>query len=119
MAEMISKVSDRIKSAANVTVKKTRSAANIAKYAVQIKSLNRDLKRMYEKLGVALYKQVKLDEDNDEMIASRITDIYEIQCEIDRLSEEIKKEKAELSRKEDEPVTAEFQVIDEEDMPIE
>ncbi len=119
MAEMISKATKKIKNAASITAKKTRSAANIAKNTVQMRSLNHDLKRMYQKLGMALYNQVKLDEENDEIIASRIAEIYDVKCEIEKLAEEIKKEKAELSKKKNEPIEAEFQVVDDGDMPTE
>jgi len=115
MAEIISKVSKKIKNAANVTVKKTKSAANIAKLTVQVKALESELKACFEKLGAALFRQVKLDEDNDELIASRIVEAQELQSEIDELKAQIKQEKAELKRKKEEAVEAEFAEVDAED----
>ena len=112
MAEIISKVSEKIRNAANATAKKTKSAANIAKLSLQIKMLNADLSACYEKLGEALYHQVKLDVDNDETIASRIVEAHEIKTEIDSLKEQLKKEKAELKKKKDEPIEAEFSEVD-------
>ena len=118
MAEIISKVSEKIKTAANITVKKTKSAANRAKYTVQVKSLNSELNKCYEKLGKALFRQVKLDEENDEIIAARIVEAQELQSEIDALKELIKNEKAEIARKKDAPVEAEFEEV-KEDAPTE
>ena len=112
MAEIISKVSEKIRNAANATAKKTKSAANIAKISLQIKMLNADLSACYEKLGEALYNQVKLDLDNDETIASRIVEAHEIKTEIDSLKEQLKAEKAELKKKKDEPIEAEFSEVD-------
>jgi hypothetical protein len=114
MAVIISKVSEKIKNAANVTAKKTKSAANIAKLTLQIKMLKADLSGCYEKLGEALYNQVKLDEDNDEVIAARIVEAHEIKTEIDSLNAELKKEKAELKKK-DAPIEAEFTEVAEAD----
>ena len=114
MAEIISKVSKKIKNVANTTSQKTKSAANIAKYAVKMKSLNHDLRVMYEKLGAAYYANIMLDENNDEQIATRVSEINEVRLEIDRLAKEIKKEKAEFSKKKDGPIEAEFQVIDDD-----
>ena len=116
MAEIISKVSEKIKNVANATAKKTKSATIIAKYAVKMKSLNHDLKAMYEKLGAAYYANIMLDEGNDELIATRISEISEIKNEIDRLAKEIKKEKSGFSKKEDGPIEAEFEIV--EDEPI-
>ena len=113
MAEIVSRVSEKIKNVANATAKKTRSVANITKYAIQMKSLNHDLKRMYEKLGAAYYANVMLDEDNDELVATRVSEINEVKSEIERLSKEIKKEKEINSKKNDGPIEADFQVIDE------
>ena len=114
MAEIISKISEKIKNAANVTAKKTKSAANIAKLTLQIKMLKADLSECYEKLGEAFYNQVKLDEDNDEVIAARIVEAHEIKAEIDSLTAELKKEKAELKKK-DAPIEAEFTEVAEAD----
>ena len=99
MAEMVSKVSEKIKSAAEYTVQKTRSCAAIAKYTVQMKVLKADLNKCFSKLGEALYRQVKLDEDKDELIASRIVEAQELMSEIDALKELIERTKAENSVK--------------------
>ena len=116
MAEIISKVSEKIKNAANVTAKKTKSAANVAKLTLQIKMLKADLSGCYEKLGEAFYNQVKLDADNDDVVAARIVEAHEIKAEIDSLKEELKKEKAELKRKMDDPIEAEFAEVAEEEV---
>ena len=115
MAEIISKVSEKIKNAANVTAKKTKSAANIAKLTFQIKMLKADLSACYEKLGEAFYDQVKLDADNDDVVAARIVEAHEIKAEIDSLTAELKKEKAELKKKKDAPIEAEFTEVAEAD----
>ena len=115
MAEIISKVSEKIKNAANVTAKKTKNAANIAKLTLQIKMLKADLSACYEKLGEAFYDQVKLDADNDDVVAARIVEAHEIKAEIDSLTAELKKEKAELKKKKDAPIEAEFTEVAEAD----
>lgn len=115
MAEIISKVSEKIKNAANVTAKKTKTAANIAKLTLQIKMLKADLSACYEKLGEAFYDQVKLDADNDDVVAARIVEVHEIKAEIDSLTAELKKEKAELKKKKDAPIEAEFTEVAEAD----
>ena len=115
MAEIISKVSEKIKNAANVTAKKTKTAANIAKLTLQIKMLKADLSACYEKLGEAFYDQVKLDVDNDDVVAARIVEAHEIKAEIDSLTAELKKEKAELKKKKDAPIEAEFTEVAEAD----
>ena len=115
MAEIISKISEKIKNAANVTAKKTKSAANIAKLTLQIKMLKADLSACYEKLGEAFYDQVKLDADNDDVVAARIVEAHEIKAEIDSLTAELKKEKAELKKK-DAPIEAEFTEVAEEEV---
>lgn len=114
MAEMVSKVSEKIKNVANATAKKTKSAANIAKYAVKMRSLNYDLKRLYEKLGAAYYASVMLDGD-DEVVATRVSEIVELKGEIECLSKKIKRARADFSKKTDEPIEAEFEVVDEDD----
>ena len=114
MAEIVSRVSEKIKNVANATAKKTKSVANITKYAIQMKSLNHDLKRMYEKLGAAYYANVMLDEDNDELVATRVSEIHDVKCEIERLAKEIKKEKESISGNEDGPIEAEFEIVNEE-----
>jgi uncharacterized small protein (DUF1192 family) len=116
MAEIISKVSEKIKNAANVTAKKTKTAANIAKLTLQIKMLKADLSACYEKLGEAFYDQVKLDADNDDVVAARIVEAHEIKTEIDSLTAELKKEKAELKKKKDAPIEAEFTEVAEADV---
>jgi uncharacterized small protein (DUF1192 family) len=116
MAEIISKVSEKIKNAANVTAKKTKNAANIAKLTLQIKMLKADLSACYEKLGEAFYDQVKLDADNDDVVAARIVEAHEIKAEIDSLTAELKKEKAELKTKKDAPIEVEFAEVAEEEV---
>ena len=114
MAEIISKVSGKIKNVANATAKKTKSATNIAKYAVRMKSLNYSLKAMYEKLGAAYYANIMLDEDNDDLIATRITEISVVKSELEHLAKGIKREKAFVSGKDDGSIEAEFEVVNEE-----
>ncbi|MBQ9743618.1 MAG: hypothetical protein IJW19_00655 [Clostridia bacterium] len=115
MAEIISKVSGKIKSAANVTVKKTKSAAAIAKYTVQLKTLSSELSKCYKKLGRALYEQIRYDKEMDEAIALRVSEADDLCAEIERVKAEIEKEKAELSRKKDDTIEGEFQVVETED----
>ena len=119
MAEIISKVSEKIKTAANVTVNKTKSAAAIAKYTVQLKSLKSELSKCYKKLGMAFYDQVKLDKDMDAAITLRISEADELLCEIERLKAEIEKEKNALYGIKDEAIEAEFKVVDEPEEPKE
>ncbi|MBR7100982.1 MAG: hypothetical protein IKC74_01715 [Clostridia bacterium] len=113
MAEIISKVSEKIKTAANVTVNKTKSAAALAKYTVQLKALKSDLAKCYKKLGMAFYEQVKYDKDMDAAITLRVSEADELLSEIDKLKAEIEKEKAAITRKNDGTIEAEFEVVDE------
>ena len=119
MAEIISKVSEKIKTAANVTVNKTRSAATLAKYAVQLKSLKAELSKCYKKLGMAFYDQVKNDKDMDAAITLRIAEAEELLAEIERIKGEMEKEKAALTRKKDDAIEAEFEVVEETEEPAE
>jgi hypothetical protein len=114
MAEIISKVSEKIKTAASITANKTKSAAAIAKYTVQLKSLKSELSKCYKKLGMAFYDQVKNDKDMDTAITLRISEADELLCEINRIKAEIEKEKAALSHKKDDgAIEAEFEIVDE------
>ncbi len=114
MAEIISKVSEKIKTAANVTVKKTKSVAAVAMSTVQLKSLKSDLNKCYKKLGMALYEQVRNDRDMDEVIALRISEADDILNEISKVKAEIERKKAELSKSKDEPIEAQFEIIDDD-----
>ena len=119
MAEIISKVSEKIKTAANVTVQKTKTAAAIAKYTVQLKTLKTELSKCYKKLGMALYEQVKNDKEMDEAITLRISEADELCTEIKRVKAELEKEKAELAGKKDDTIEGEFQVVDADEAPAE
>jgi len=114
MAEIISKVSEKIKTAASVTVQKTKSAAALAKHSVQLKTLKAELSKCYKKLGMALYDQIKHDKDMDTAITLRVSEIDDLLLEIEGIKAEIEKEKNELSRKKDGPIEAEFEVVEEE-----
>ncbi len=116
MAEIISKVSEKIKTAADVTVKTTKSVASVAMSTVQLKSLKSDLNKCYKKLGMALYEQIRNDRDMDEVIALRISEADEILNEISKVKTEIERKKAELSKNKGEPIEAGYEVIEDDDL---
>lgn len=82
------KILNEAKKIANLAVDKTEELARAGKAKLDIKQTEYEIKRLYEKIGMACYKAVKNEEDNSADIKELIEKIDELNDKIKEISED-------------------------------
>ena len=76
------------KKIANMAVDKTEELARAGMAKLDIKQMEYDVKKLYEKIGKAYYESIKNNEDNSADISSMVAKIDELYEKIGDISEE-------------------------------
>jgi len=87
--DMFDSFMEKAKGAYDVAAKKTGELVEISKIKLECVKVNNEIKRLYEKLGSAVYSMVKANFENQDVIDSITEEIDESLAKLSKLNEKL------------------------------
>lgn len=87
--EILENIISKVKNAADVAYKKTDEVMEKSKLMWSRNQINGDIKKAYEKLGNVIYRSVKTDNENVELVEEYIKQIDSLLSQLAQVNEKI------------------------------